>query len=138
MSKKLITLLSSLIMVPFLILGAPKDFAPAYADEEEAPAEVKEYPYTESGDEYGTVRTYLTTDLTPRLVKSFKAPSGFKLKLALDDDQLEDIMKELDKVDAYYNYAVCPVFYYHYSGSRIYVDSDYIARDVRRRIRSNC
>ena len=135
MSKKLLTLLSSLIMVPFLILGAPKDFAPAYADEGEGEGEqteVKDYPYTEGDGGYETTtRTYLTTDLSPKLVSKFKAPSGFTLNLSLTDEQIEDIMLELDSVGTYYNWAVCPEFYYHYNTSRVYVDSDYIARDVR-------
>ena len=85
------------------------------------------YPYSEGEDGHGyKVRIYKTTELTPTFVKSFKAPSGFNVKLHIDEDQLEAIMNEMDSVDPDYSKAVCPVYYYNLYGSSVFVDLDYL------------
>ncbi len=129
MFKKLLTLLSSLIIVPVLALGTGKTFTPALADDEEdEPVLVdKEFAYVESGSvEEGFIyRTYLTSELSPVMVKRFKAPAGFTVRMQFETNVLEYLMNEMVKLDLDNGPAIMPAYYYHYFGSRVYVDSGY-------------
>ena len=131
MFKKRLTLLASLIILPVLTLGGIKSFVPAYAEDEEPEVVEKEYAYTESGskEEGNIYRTYLTSELSPKLVKSFKAPYGFNVKLSIEDEVLDDLMNEMVELGLDNGPAIMPAYYYHYFGSRIFVDVGYFTGD---------
>ena len=134
MVKKLLTLLSSLIIVPVLALGPVNSFSPAFADgEEEGEGEgetelpEREFEYVESGSrEEGFIyRTYLTSELSPVLYRRFKAPSGYTVKTKFEDHALEYLMNEMVKLDLDNGPAIMPGYYYNIFGARVFVDGGY-------------
>lgn len=129
MVKKLLTLIASLIIVPTIAFGAAKNYTSVFADgeEEDTTLPEKEFKYAQSGSkEDGFIyRTYLTSELSPVMVKAFKAPAGFTVKLKFEDNSLDYLMNEMEKLDLDNGPAIMPAYYYHCFGSRVFVDGGY-------------
>ena len=93
MFKKFVLLSSILLGLPFAvsIAEASSSFAVTLAQEEEH-GEYHGYTYTQIGNK----RYYDTRELTPKIVKNFWAPTGYKFTLNFSDDQLNEILDQSD------------------------------------------
>ena len=105
MFKKLVLFTSLLLGLPLAmpLVEAAKNTASVMAlkAEEEEKGEYKGYTYTQKG----TYRYYDTTELTPKIVKNYWAPSGYKFTLNFSDDQINDILDQTDSLGNHYSYV---------------------------------
>ena len=109
---KKIALLSSIILgLPFAlcIAEASNSFAIAFAQEEER-GEYHGYTYTQVGNK----RYYDTTELTPKIVKNFWAPNGYKFTLNFSDSQINEILDQSDALGNHYSYVMLNLSYNKY------------------------
>ena len=98
----------------------PETTLEAYND----PDDEEEYEYTEffdGGSNY--IRTYLTRELAPDLVKKFCAPSGYVFTVNIDNPQLEIIFDQAEKCNIDYSYVNYTLKYVTF-GTEVYVDSN--------------
>lgn len=82
------------------------------------------YTYTDVGD-YGynmILREFDSKELTPKINKHFKAPSGYVFTLSIEEEQLNEIFDQAEFVGADFFYSDT-IIYYSYLGSTIYTDS---------------
>lgn len=119
--KRLPLLLASFIAIPllagFVVNKFNNDEEIVYADDVEP-----KYPYHEVEDEYHT-RVYDTTALTPVLVKSFDAPSGYAFHLSFSEFQIDEMLGEMDGCGSDYSF-VHLTFSYTTLGSEVYLDAN--------------
>ena len=140
MLKKLALLLISLIAMPAAICSGTTSFNNAsmvVADEgdpeepqdPEQPVDLGPSPYSYTEDPYSAyeriLRYYDPCILIPTVQKKFCAPSGYTFVLSYTDEQVDELMKEMDRCKAKYNqWMMDCIFYYGLEGTMVYSDSD--------------
>ena len=104
MFKKLILLSPILLALPFAAsisdIANSSSFA-VFATSDGEKGEYKGYTYTQVGLD----RYYDTHDLTPKIVKNFWAPTGYKFTLSLTDKQINDILDQTEDLENNYAYV---------------------------------
>ena len=120
MFKKFAFLLAPILLgIPFeasvVELSKESSMNIAFAAEERG--EYNGYTYTEEG----ITRVYDTTELTPKIVKNFWAPTGYKFTLNISDDQINEILDQTE--GAGNNYAwISLTLSYHKFGMEIEIE----------------
>ena len=111
MFKKFVLLSSILLGLPFAVsvVEASSSFAVTLAQEEEH-GEYHGYTYTQIGNK----RYYDTRELTPKIVKNFWAPTGYKFTLNFSDEQLNEILDQSDALGNHYSYVMFSLSYSKY------------------------
>ena len=143
MFKKLALLLISLIAMPAAINcgassfnnatmvvadeGDPED--PTDPTDPEEPVDLGPSPYSYTEDPYSAyeriLRYYEPCLLIPTVEKKFCAPSGYTFVLSYSDEQVDELMKEMDRCKAKYNqWMMDCIFFYGLEGTMVYSDSD--------------